>query len=153
MAELRIEGAEKLARVSKALRHAGDKELAKEFRAGLTRAVKPMKAAAKKSALSTLPARGGLAKRVSKTTMPTKRRGGARNPGLRVTAKPNAVADPMRMDRGRIKHPVWGRGPWVLQNVKPGWFTKPMEDSAEEVREELVKALDTVAAKIVRDSQ
>lgn len=150
MIELRVEGADKLARVSKALKQAGDKELAKELRAGITRAVKPLKQAAKASASSTLPSRGGLGKRVSRTSLPHAKRGGAKNPGIRITAKPNAVKDPLRLDRGRARHPVYGRAPWVLQNVTPGWFSKPMGDGSPAVQSEIVTALDTVAVKIAR---
>lgn len=150
MIELRVEGADKLARVSKALRQAGDKDLAKELRQGITRAVKPLKVAAKQSASSTLPSRGGLGKRVSRTSLPHSKRGGAKNPGIRIKALPNAVADPLRIDRGRVRHPVWGRGPWVLQDVTPGWFTKPMNEAGPAVRAEIAAALDVVAAKIAR---
>lgn len=150
MIELRVDGADKLARVTKALRDAGNKELAKELRAGITRATKPLKQSAKKNAAASLPTRGGLGARVARTTITTSRRGGAKNPGIRLVAKKNAVKDPARLNAGRARHPVYGRPPWVLQDVPPGWFTKPMQDGAPVVRSELITALDAVAVKIAR---
>lgn len=149
MINVEVVGAEKFATLAKALRQAGDKDLQRELYAALNRSTKPLKADAKASAAATLPSRGGLGKRVAKTRMTTKRRTG-RNPSVSIAANPGAVADPKRIDRGRIKHPVFGRGPWVLQDVPWGWFTRPMHEGASEVRKQLVKAIDDVAAKVAR---
>lgn len=149
VADIRIEGTEKFVALSRALRRHGSKELRGELTKGITQATKPLKKQAKDSARTSLPRRGGLARRVARTSLPTKRRTG-NNPGVRIEAKPNAVNDPGRIDRGRIKHPVFGRGPWVLQDVQRGWFTEPMEGAAPEVRQELVKVIDRMIDKIAR---
>lgn len=149
MVDLRIEGAEDLAKVAKALRQVGDKELKRELFAGLNRATKPLKEEARRSAERTLPKRGGLAKRIAKTSMRTRRRTGEANPAVWIQAK----TDP-RPDRGELRHPVFeqpGRPVvWVSQKVTPGWFTRPMEAGADEVRRELAKVIDDVADKINR---
>jgi hypothetical protein len=75
---------------------------------------------------------------------------GGRNPGVSIVANPGAVNDPGRIDRGRIKHPVFGRGPWVLQDVMPGWFTKPMQAGAAKVRRELIKAMDDITERLAK---
>lgn len=143
--DIRIEGAEKFAALSKALGK-GSKELRSELNKGITRAVKPFKADVKKFARGRLPKRGGLARRVARTSLPTRKR----TDGIRVVAQPNAVADPMRIDRGRVKHPVFGRAPSVLQDITPGFFHEPAEDSGPVVRKELVEVIDTVTSKIER---
>ena len=148
MADLRVEGADKFDVLAKALKRIGDKGLSKELYAGLNRATKPLKEAAKESAGENLPRRGGLNKRVAKARLSTRRRGG-RNPGVRIVAK--GMAQLERIDKlGRVRHPVGGhRDRWVDQEIPEakGWFTEPMQAGAPEVRKELVKTLDDVARK------
>lgn len=151
MADLQIKGADKLDQVAKALKQAGDKELKKELYAGLNRATKPLRAAAKKSAEANLPRKGGLNRRVARARMSTRRRGG-RDPGIKIVAK--GLDQLGRIDaRGEVKHPVYGhRDRWVTQDIPEaqGWFTDPMQAGAEDVRKELVKTLDGIAKKIAR---
>ena len=141
-------GAEQMRRVARALREAGDKEMRAELYRGLNRAVKPLRQDAKLSAARVLPQRGGLALRVARTRITTRRRTG-RNPGLSLVALPNAVKDPRRIDRGMVRHPVFGRGS-VLQQVEPGWFSEPMRKGAPRVRRELVVALTMMERKLSR---
>jgi hypothetical protein len=54
----------------------------------------------------------------------------------------------LRIDRGRVRHLTYGHKPWVLQDVRKGWFTDPLEAGAPEVRKDLTAAMDTVARKI-----
>jgi hypothetical protein len=149
--DLKVVGADQLARVSRALRDANAKDLKQELRRGLGQATKPLRIAAKANAAAVLPRRGGLGARVARTRMTTRIRTGG-NPLVQIKAAANAVNDPLRIDRGRIRHPVWGRGPWVLQDVPKGWFTKPMQKGAPVVRPELIHAMDDVARKVARRS-
>lgn len=148
--DIRIEGTEAFAKTSRALKNYGSKQLRSEFTKGITAAVKPLKVATKASAVATLPSRGGLGRRVARTSLPHRRRATGQAAGVRIVAQPNAVKDPKRIDRGRIRHPVYGRGPWVLQDVTPGWFTKPLEAGAPVVRVQLVKVMNEVVGKIAR---
>lgn len=148
MADFEIQGANKLAAVAKALKQAGDKELQKELYAGLNRATKPLKADARAAALRELPKRGGLAQRVAKARLSTRRRGG-RDPGVRIVATGMRQLD--QMDQGRVKHPVYGhRDRWATQRIPTGWFTDSMKAGAPQVRRELVKTLDELAGKLAR---
>jgi hypothetical protein len=146
---VQIVGGHQLLVLSQRLRAAGATGAKREMTKALNRATKPLKAAAKANAKASLPRRGGLGRRVARTRMQTKTRT-ARVADVRILAKPGAVADPGRIDRGRVKHPVWGRGPWVLQDVTPGWFTKPMEDGGPIVAKEMVGVLQVVSAQIGR---
>jgi len=145
---IEIQGADKLARVAKALRQAGDKELSKELYKALNRATKPMRAEAKKAAASKLPRAGGLNKRVARARMSTRRRAG-KDPGVKIVA--TGMEQLAMTDQGHVRHPVWGnRGRWVNQPIPQakGWFTEPMEAGAANARREIVKAIDDVAKKI-----
>ncbi len=150
MADISVTGAEKFASVAKALRQAGDKELQKELYSALNRATKPMRAEAKKSAEQNLPRTGGLNKRVARARMSTRRRAG-KNPGVKIVA--TGMSQLGLMDKGRVRHPVWGnRSRWVNQPIPQArdWFTRPMEGGAKDVRREIVKTLDTIAKKLAR---
>jgi hypothetical protein len=151
MADLEIRGADKLGKLAKALKQAGDKDLQKELYAGLNRATKPLRSDAKRSADENLPRRGGLNKRVARARMSTRRRGG-KNPGIKIVAK--GMPQLGRIDRlGKVKHPVHGhRDRWVDQKIPEaqGWFTDPMQAGAPPVRKELVRTLDAIARKLAR---
>lgn len=150
MVNLRVEGADKLSKLAKDLKRVGDKELSKELYSALNRATKPIRAEAKKSGEAKLPKTGGLNKRVAKARLSTRRRAG-KNPGVRIVAKGMDQLD--LMDKGQVRHPVYGnRARWTLQPIPDakGWFTEPMEDGAETVREEILAAIDEVAKKLER---
>lgn len=150
MADVTVTGAEKFAKVAKALKQAGDKELAKELYSSLNRATKPMRANAKKAAEQRLPKAGGLNKRVAKARLSTRRRAG-KNPGVRIVA--TGMSQLAMMDKGRVRHPVYGnRGRWVNQPIPQaeGWFTEPMEEGKPTAQREIVKSLDAVAKKLAR---
>lgn len=143
-------GSSSLADVGKRLRQAGDRELRRELLRGIREGTKPLIKDAKSNALRTLPTRGGLGARVARTRIDTRTRTGSRTAGVRLTAATNAVRDPKRIDRGRIRHPVYGHRPWVFQNVQPGWFSDAMRNGAPKVRKELLNAIHRISVKIGR---
>lgn len=146
MTSVRITGAEEFGRLSARLKDA-DKSIQREFSASLTRATKPMKAGAKKSALATLPSSGGLAARVASSRLSVRRSTRGKSIGVKIVAG-SASSQLEQIDKGRVKHKTFGRLPWVSQSVASGWFTRPMLNSASDVRRELVKAMEDVARKL-----
>jgi hypothetical protein len=148
VADLRITGAEKFARVARELKAAGDKEMRRELAQGLGRATKPLKAAAKESARTTLPKRGGLAARVASSSFRTRTKTGS-SPSIQITARESKSADLAGLDAGVNRHPVWGnRARWATQRVTPGWFTRPMVEGGGDVRTSILAAVDAVLAKL-----
>lgn len=144
---LEVQGGEQLAALAKRFKSA-PKELRSGFTKAITKAVVPLKKAAKQSARDRLPGRGGLGKRVAKTTLRHKRQNAGSGAGIRIEANTNAVKDPLRLDRGRAKHPTYGHKPWVFQDVRKGWFTDPMQEGAPTVRKELTTVMDDIARQI-----
>lgn len=140
MIELR--GAEQFAELSKRLRAAADKDLQREMSKSITAAMKPLTTAIRASAASTLPKSGGLAGRIAKSQMRTRRRAS----GISLVAR-NAYTL-QRLDDGSVRHPVFGRKVWVTQSVAPGWWTKPTTAFAPIAAKAVQQALDDVAAKI-----
>jgi hypothetical protein len=143
-------GADKLARVAAAVKASGDKDLQRELRRALSRTTKPLRKAAKDGALQILPHRGGLDEHVAATariaTRVTANSSGGR---LRITG--TSRDNLRRMDEdGLVAHPVFGnRKKWVIERVRPGWFTNPLTLAAQgNVPKEIDAALDDVARKL-----
>lgn len=91
-----------------------------EFQAAMTEATAPMIKAIRANAVATLPRAGGLGRVIAAsrfTVSPIRGKGLA---GVRVATDDH---DP-RIDKGRLRHPVYGRGRWVVQSVTAGWFTR-----------------------------
>lgn len=148
--DIRVTGADKLRDVGKRLKAAGDKEIRKEFLRALQAAGKPLKEAAKEGALrGPLPRSGGLAAEVAASGFSVRVRLSGNKAGVRVKAKGKKIRDLDAMDRGRLRHPVWGNTEvWVNQTIRPGWFTDPLAAQAEPVQTEMLAAMDAVLAKI-----
>jgi len=152
MPEVRVEGAEKFAKLAKALRETGDKDLRRELYAGINRAVKPLTVGLRASTSRFLPAR--YAAVLSKSLrVKTRRRAGGRNPAIYLVGSAKTEdgkdRDLSSLNRGRLRHPLYGdRRHWFNQQVSPNWWDDPLLEGADEVREELVKTLDDVARKL-----
>jgi hypothetical protein len=146
--EVRIEGGEALERVARRLKAAGDKGLRKKLLAGIRRATRPLHKDIKAAAMRELPARGGLNRFVASTKFSTKVRTSGRNVGVRIVAV-KVGHDIRAIDRGRVRHPVWGnRRRWVNQRVRPGFFTKTIEASAPRVRAEVRDVMNEVTREV-----
>lgn len=148
--ELRIEGADKIAEVSRRLKETGDKELRREMARGINRATKPLKIAARAAVLAEYPKRGGLNEFVAKSRFTTRTRGGGKNPGVRIVVN-KAGHDIRALDRGRLRHPLYGnRRFWYTQQIKPEIISGALRAGAELVRRQLAEVLDDIAKRIAR---
>lgn len=140
--------APELRALSRDLKAAGRHDLRKELFRGLNRGTKPLRAAAKANALATLPQRGGLNRRVAASNI-TVRGGGAKVTIVARPSKRGGPFDPAQVNAGGVTHPTFGHDPTVTtQGFKPGWFTDPMLEGADEVREELLDAIEVVAHEL-----
>lgn len=139
------EGAEAFDKVAYALRTMGARDLSRELSRGLNEVTEPLKEDARERAREVLPRRGGLAERVANAKLTTRRRGG-RNPGVRIAAKGMTQLEPM--DRGWVRHPVFGTDAWVTQQITPGWFSDPMAAGKDDAARELMEVLNRVAIKL-----
>lgn len=129
------------------------KDILKEVRRTIRGPLPNTRKLVKASALSTLPSGGGLNAWVAATRLSAKItltaskvavniRGGRNSAGSKKRSDINAI------DRGRLRHPSWGRrgpGQWHTQTVVPGFFTKTVEGQ----RDEYVEAVDKGAAIVV----
>lgn len=145
---IEVKGADQLAAVAKALKAAGDKDLQREMYRGINNAVKPIKAAIRESEKENLPRRGGLAASVGKGKLLTRRRSSSRTSGVRIVAKSKHSL--YHLNQGIVRHPTRQRGVYTIQRIRPGFWTEPTEENAEEARREVEKVLNDIMAKLER---
>jgi hypothetical protein len=107
---------------------------------------KPMVPAVRESAATTLPRGGGLAALIAGSKFGVRTRLSSRSLGVKIVgASPHNIA---AMNRGRLRHPVYGHDVWVTQQVEPGWFDKPLQKRAPAVRSGIKKALDDTGRRL-----
>jgi len=114
------------------------------LREAILEAANPLPERVRRSAINRLPSTGGLGARVARTDVQIIARVFGDNVGAHVVARPNAVKDPDAIDRGRVRHPVYGR--WtqrpLIQIVPAGWFTEPIVESRPEIQADIMAAID-----------
>lgn len=116
----------------------------------LQQATKPLIAQTRAEALRTLPSRNGLAKRVAKTPQRVSVRTGISTAGVRVIVANNKRGGAAGADRGVVRHPTYGRRPWVAQRVPEGWFTGTMRRESPAVKKELERMIEDQLNRIAR---
>lgn len=151
--DVEIRGVENLARLSRALREAGEqgKGLRKELRSSITKETKKIRAdmRAGLSAGPALPSRGGLASDIQSNTRFTTAISGS---GVRIRVRSKRSIRRMNAT-GTFRHPVFGnRGKWVTQSagVSKGFLDRPFEKSRPEVQKAVLAAIDRTRAQVYR---
>ena len=115
-------------------------------------AAKPLGQKIVERGAATLPHRGGLSARVAQSKVTQSNATTGKNPKVMLRVKTREGYDLKAMDRGQLRHPVYGRPVWVRQNVPAGEFTKPFEQGSEDVRRQVLAALERVADQIGRST-
>jgi len=121
-----------------------DNEITKAVRVELRKPVPAVRTRIKMAARAQLPRSGGLGDWVAGTQITAKvefsakivkvRLRGGRNSFANLRGTGGARSDIRAIDRGRVRHPFWGRryrGQWRTQNVQPGFFSKTAEEAPE----------------------
>jgi hypothetical protein len=142
-----------------ALNEAADKDLRKEVYAAFRKAAKPLIEKIIKDGALHVPASGGLRARVLAAKASQSNATAGRNPGVAFRfRKPRVMA---YIDAGVIPHPVFAdrgrrRGAWTWdesQTIRPGAYLHVFEAGREQVAAEVIRALEEVADRIVRESK
>lgn len=133
-------------RIARRLQAAADGGLQRELQARLEEFGPQLEDEAKRSAAASLPRRGGLAARVARATYRTTAQitGRAVRLRLQISTKGGQALDLQALDDGTIRHPVWGRAPYVSQEIRAGVFRRPFRKKAPDARQVIVAAMDAV---------
>lgn len=128
--------------------HADAKAFRRELNREISSASKPVREAMRASAIASLPARGGLQARMAgiaskgRTTA-----AGGRNAGVRINFAKKGY-DPRTL-RGRIRHPLFGHGPWFANTAaQPDAIEIEFQLQRPEVQRAIQAALDDIARKV-----
>lgn len=157
MSDVEVVGLESLARLSRAMREAGEqgKGLKRQLRSSLTRETKQTRAQMRKAILPGLPQRGGLAADVLSSTRFTSSVALGANPGVRIMARGRRSIGRMNR-RGSFRHPVFGNTDvWVTQisgKPVPGFLDKPFEQARPELQRAVLTAITRVRSQIYRST-
>jgi hypothetical protein len=148
-AGLSARGARDFLTVSKHLKAAGEGDLRKEFHKTVRDAAKPLLPKVREAARSRGPKRGGLNSRLAKKPYRVQARTGAKTAGVRIVG---SKVDPRINNLGRVAHPVYGRGPAVIQYVPKlkGYFDETLQQSGPAVQADVVKAMDDWVRHLMR---
>lgn len=132
------------------------RDLAKNMRQALAPAVAEAKAGIMSMSSGGLPHTGAPLRSAIARQVKAEARLTGRSTGARVKVKKRS------MPRGFLNAPkrtnshkgwrrqVYGRGVWVEQRGKPGWFDDPMKRSAPQARKAVLAAMNESARRIVR---
>ena len=147
--DISVQGADNLEALARRLKEAGGTELRKEMLKGIREGVKPVIPDIRKSAESILPKAGGLNDVIAKSKIGVRTRLSGENAGVSVRGTGGKQLSDM--NRGRLRHPVYGnRSTWVQQSIPAGWFDKPVEKDIDKIRSSIQHVMEDVAAKIAR---
>lgn len=150
--DIEITGLENLARLSRAMRSAGEqgKGLKRELRTSLTRETKQTRANMRKAIAPALPQRGGLAADVLRSTRFTSTLSTGGDLGVRIKARGRRSIRRMNAT-GTWRHPVFGRrDTWVTQYGPrlPRFLDKPFESSRPQLQYAVSQAIARVRSQI-----
>lgn len=125
---IRIDGGRKLAQLAADVRRLGnDRTIVNNLGKRVRKLGTPLKKAIRKSALTTLPRRGGLNKWVAAANIRVQIIRSQRTAGIRLIVGRDSVhgrSDIRRIDAGTTRHPLFGnRKHWYPQTVTPGYVT------------------------------
>lgn len=115
----------------------GRQEIIKQLRQEFRKPLPEVRKRIKSRAISTLPKRGGLNRWAASTRVTAKITVTGRAVKVKVRGGRKSIAgeaDISALDRGRVRHPSWGRrfrGQWHVQRVSEGFFTVPVVESPE----------------------
>lgn len=136
---VRTDGADELDRIAGRLAKADDKRLSRHLSREIRGVVKPLGRRWLDRAADELPQRGGLGDKVRRQGRIGVQQS-LRGASTSVTVSLKVPMDLRSLNRGRIRHPVFGRGGWVDQRIRPGIFTDALAAEAPAARKALVRA-------------
>lgn len=152
--QVRVQGGRDLTSVRRDLRRLGDRDLSRRMSQALSRAAKPVKPAVQAEAVKLLPSGYGplMSKSVRLRTTTRERRGSASLVLTIYGAGKQEHRDVTRVNKGVLRHPVYGRrrNPWVNQKVRRGFVDRPVDRLAPDVRREMEQVVDWIADQITK---
>jgi hypothetical protein len=164
--DIRFSGARDLADIRRALRDLDDKTITRRLSKGLAKTTEPLTKEIRAEAGRTMPS--GYGPTLSKSLRfrrSTRERSGTARVELRIYGDgAREERDIRRLNRGELRHPVFGRSrrirrgpkagtvvrnPWAVQHVRKGFVDRPVDRLGPGVRREMDALVDEIADQII----
>jgi hypothetical protein len=167
--EFRIEGAATLHKVAAQIYAEGRRNLAREMGTALSKAADPVKVSIRTEAEATMPKHGGYSAVFSKSLrFRLERRNGVQQATAQLITYADGQGerrDIVALNRGNLRHPVFGRGrrltqgvrkgnnianPWAVTSIRAGFHKRGTDHAIEEAQKQLGKVVDGFAKRLVK---
>jgi len=140
-----------LSALSRELKETGNGELRKELMRGMRDAGREIPKGIRSGVLSTMPSRGGFADLLAGSDIKQRNSLSGAYAKVRFTGANSAIKDVDALNRGRLRHPLFGnRAHWFNQTVPAGWFDVPIEQQQPEFLQAINRVLDDIKSKLER---
>lgn len=148
MVEVTIYGSGEAARLGASFIRAGDGDLKDKLYEAIRSANVGIEGEIRRSAMTHLPVRNGLAAAVAASRISVDRAYGVgEGVGIRVAA--NHEYDLQGLDSGGNVHPLFGnKRHWYFQHVRAGWFSDAVDGAYTPTRIALERAVKAYASRI-----
>lgn len=129
--------------------HADAKALRKELHSGLNRATKDVRAEMVDKITAALPQRGGLAEQMKAKIRTNTSAKSGKYAGVSLWFRSSGY-DMRTLTAGRLRHPVYGRPPWVDQTagVDSDEFMGEFEKQKPDILRDISRVMEDVARKV-----
>jgi hypothetical protein len=131
------------------MKDAGDREIRKDLLRGIRDGVRPVGEAMKEEYRDGLPHGGGLNEAMAAAKISPRTRTSGKSAGVRLVYT-SPGHDMPAVERGQIRHPVYGHGPWVSQTVPSGLGEKGVEKSMPKALDAVQEAMQDTLRRIAR---
>jgi hypothetical protein len=145
--DFQVSGVEDFLKLSKALKAAGRSGVRKELNKGMRNAAKPIIPKIREALREEMPHSGGLGDFLAGKPISVVTRTGS-DPGVFALIKKQ---DPRLESQGRLPHPVFGRKPFVVQQVRSGVVGDAVEKAAPDVLQAIEGVLQTFIDDIAKE--
>lgn len=165
--EVRIRGAANLRRVADQIRTEGRKPLAREMANAISKAIEPVKLSIAREADEVMPSRGGYQSTFSRSLGFRQSRRTSGNSATVILLVYASGAKERRdinaLNRGSLRHPVYGRShkikrgvrtgtirpnPWTVTRIRPGFFDRGTDKAMGEAEKGLLQVIDDFVERI-----
>lgn len=166
--EFRIDGAATLHKVAKQIYFEGRRNLAREMGNALSKAADPVKVSIRSEAEATMPKHGGYSAVFSKSLrFRLERRNGVQQATAQLITYADGQGerrDIVALNRGNLRHPVFGRGrrltqgvkkgnnvanPWAVTSIRAGFHKRGTDHAMGEAQKKLGEVIDSFAKRLV----
>lgn len=141
-----VEGSEDFLELAAELREA-DRKLANRIRRSLREIAKPLGEAGRDGLADEMPMRGGLSDIIAAAKVSVSTVSSSRSPRVEARVR-SAGHDLEAMNRGELRHPVFGTKAWVSQSVPAGGASRAFDEGIEPVREAVQREVAKLLSEI-----